>query len=392
MKSLSTIITAVLLFCLFSQAAFTQEKVKTDTHTWYYFTKDGLIETSKPQDAPLSLFKPWTEAVRVSSASITQKNGYLLVNRLGLLSCKPTSKNSATKSSESSKPVLSPDVQIFTNTTVDSLLTNNGYPVFHVYRNTLFNEELNLERINKIEDEIPMLVQFQSESGIFYPILFTSDLFDADKESQLTASKASETSEVYFDGDKWNCVVKALSDDRVLQQYVSFSTITPLSVASQTQHKNTIQVQSLTADTYRAITTPSDYSIAPKRLTTLLASIPESFPFYITCMTPDCPTPLKYIRQNDTGEPISAHALLGDIFSIAVFSDGTTYFSGSLPNRYVLNGGELIAFRLPKLPVGFTYGTFTVAGSTLYISWEESDFYKTGRSGILTVNLDKVLY
>ena len=40
-----------------------------------------------------------------------------------------------------------------------------------------------------------------------------------------------------------------------------------------------------------------------------------------------------------------------------------------------------------KLPEGFSYGEFTIQGHTLYASWEETDFYKTARSGFISVDL-----
>ena len=54
--------------------------------------------------------------------------------------------------------------------------------------------------------------------------------------------------------------------------------------------------------------------------------------------------------------------------------------------------GMPVAIRLPKLPVGFVYSDFVISGSTLYVAWEESSFYETGRAGFLQVNLDRTLY
>jgi hypothetical protein len=137
---------------------------------------------------------------------------------------------------------------------------------------------------------------------------------------------------------------------------------------------------------------PVEYTHAPKRLTYLLQYIPSTFPFYISCRTEDGTSPRGYLNQNDTGEPVQASAVLAETYSAALFSDGTAYFTGSLPDRYVISGGTVLAFRLPKLPDGFTYGDFAICGQTLYAAWEESDFYLTGRSGFIAVNLDNVLY
>ena len=50
-----------------------------------------------------------------------------------------------------------------------------------------------------------------------------------------------------------------------------------------------------------------------------------------------------------------------------------------------------MAFRLPLLPTGYTYGDFAVAGNTLYVAWEQTNFYKTSRAGFLSVNLAAIL-
>ena len=67
-----------------------------------------------------------------------------------------------------------------------------------------------------------------------------------------------------------------------------------------------------------------------------------------------------------------------------MFADGTVY---------VLKDGEEtpFAFRLPRLPAGFVYGEFAVAGKYLYVSWEENDFYLTKRTGFIKVNISKIL-
>ena len=52
---------------------------------------------------------------------------------------------------------------------------------------------------------------------------------------------------------------------------------------------------------------------------------------------------------------------------------------------------KVIALKLPKLPSGFSYGTFAISGSYFYAAWEESEFYEVGKSGFICVNLDKIL-
>ena len=61
-------------------------------------------------------------------------------------------------------------------------------------------------------------------------------------------------------------------------------------------------------------------------------------------------------------------------------------------NKSILNKGNPLALRLPKLPAGYTYNEFVISGTSLYASWEETSFFKTGRSGFIQINLDSLLY
>ena len=90
--------------------------------------------------------------------------------------------------------------------------------------------------------------------------------------------------------------------------------------------------------------------------------------------------------------PLVTNALIADTYACLMFGDGTTYASGALYGRHIVNDGKPVAFRLPKLPQGFAYTAFAVSGTTMYAAWEESDFYKTGKSGFLSVDLDAILY
>ena len=75
-----------------------------------------------------------------------------------------------------------------------------------------------------------------------------------------------------------------------------------------------------------------------------------------------------------------------------MFQEGTLYLEGALDGRRILRGGKPVAIRLPKLPQGFRYTSFVISGTSLYAAWEETDFYKTSRSGFIQVNLDETLY
>ena len=96
--------------------------------------------------------------------------------------------------------------------------------------------------------------------------------------------------------------------------------------------------------------------------------------------------------RSDNSMMMDAQVILNDTFSLAIFTDGTSFFEGAIQDKYVVNNGNPIAFRLPKLPMGFSYSTFVVEKNILYVAWEEKVFYEVGRTGFLTVDLEKVFY
>ena len=90
------------------------------------------------------------------------------------------------------------------------------------------------------------------------------------------------------------------------------------------------------------------------------------------------------MHEGSGSVPLNANASAGKKYVAAIFSDGTTYIKSN-------ESDEVSAFRLPLLPAGYIYGDFAISGDSLYVAWEQSSFYKTGRSGFLQVNLQSVL-
>ncbi len=91
-------------------------------------------------------------------------------------------------------------------------------------------------------------------------------------------------------------------------------------------------------------------------------------------------------------QELKASAILAESWSAVLFEDGTFFIEGALPGKHILRGGKTVAIRLPKLPPQFVYSDFVISGTSLYAAWEESAFFKTSRSGFLSVDLDSTLY
>ena len=145
-------------------------------------------------------------------------------------------------------------------------------------------------------------------------------------------------------------------------------------------------------DEYRKALAPASFSKAPERLRNLLAGIPKSYNFSIKCRSAKQNSDTYYFHGNNSLNAQTARAVLAPNYTLAVFNDGTTYLSGSLNKRAIINEGKTVAFRLPKLPAGYIYTDAMISQGTLIVAWEEVDFYVSGRTGFITIDLDKVFY
>jgi hypothetical protein len=211
---------------------------------------------------------------------------------------------------------------------------------------------------------------------------------------ELNIEQSGEVTGTFFDGTDWFSSVKSTKNNKVSFHYIKWKSLVDLSSIqpfARTPDSANIKVSEISESSYRRLITPEDFSKAPPRLKTLLRSIPRDFSFILTCHDFGGSSP-RYFEGGMDDESTAATAIIKDNWICAVFSDGTTYFAGSIDGYPLINNGKTVAFRLPKLPVRYTYQSFIISGKYLVVAWEESDFYKTGRSGFLTVDMEKLFY
>ena len=349
------------------------KEISKKNHRWYYFTYDGFQRVALPQHAPQVLMKPWTEAIRISSSLSIGSDSFMTVNKLGLFNCDPENENQG---------VLITDNAIFSGLTADNLIGIDGYPVFHVYK----DKEFNTNGKNKDSDvNHPFLVQYHPDSSVFLPLLSTDDL---DYDNNV------EVSDIMYENNEWSVTLKSMDNNRKRFDYITFSTYDNLTSIEPNKRKDMLRTESISEGEFRSKMTPEDMSHSPARVQQLLSRLPKDFTYYIQLSKQNTGIQKSYVKSDDLSNPdiMESQVLLGDTYSIAIFTDGTGFFSGALKDRYVLNNDYPVAFRLPKLPKNFTYGPLIIEGDILYIAWEESVFYETGRSGFLSVDLGKVFY
>lgn len=357
----------------------------SDTHTWYYFVKDGYKEINHPSNAPRAVSKMWTDATRLSSSA--QKNGiaFFTVNTKGLLIVDSTG-----------QLTLKTDQKLFPEKTSGNLVMAGDNPIFHLYENTVLELEADPESVNtqRLAD-IPFLAMYNTENGTFFP--------GPDRNS-FNFPATSEVTQVYFDGSDLYLSVKNSTEKKNDFSYYKMKMPLQLSdfiLSARNRSTSSFNLEEIDEDTFEATLTPQPFENAPERLRNLLDVIPEDFPFSVTLSGTaiDNETPRTWINNDspeallETGIPTqTANAVLEKDYIMALFPDGTGYFAGSLPGEHILNKGKPFCFILPQLPSGFKYGVFAISGTFMTVAWEENEFYETGRAGFILIDLGKVLY
>lgn len=357
-----------------------QEITKLKAHQWYYFTHRGFYPIQLPQNAPEVAEKPWTEAIRISAAGNNTSDNCALVNRLGILDF------------TTGKPELFRDIMLFDQVTADTLLFTEHGPVFHLYKNTHFNQQSqsSIDGQAKTTDEAfarPLLVRYDRQQKLCTPVLTYGNM-NLPLDAQLTSIIPRD--------DIWIGAVKTVRKDVVSFQYLTFEALDRDGTIPDADNR-VIPTREIDADSFRQAQQPTPLKNAPAPLQQLFAQVPEGFEFYLSCREEGKLAPVLYDNTRNQspagGYLAQGWGFLSTAGAAALFSDGTVYITKSL----LLDGDDaqapadgVIAFRLPKLPAGFSYGEFTIQGNTLYAGWEETDFYKTARSGFIAVNLSTI--
>lgn len=335
---------------------------------WACFTKDGIKEIESPKELSSSIFRPWTETLRVSGAARINNQSYFLINRLGLALLPETLE---------SQPELISDAMYFTDTTTNNLVSVENNPVFHVYRNSFFNSKAS-------KSPLPFLIQYRPESKIFFPLLRVTD---------LELNSTAETVHLMYNGNSWAASFKTSTKEKIDFKYLQFFSYEPLISLTGTPKPNQIQKQELSIDLFKKIVCNYEYNDAPEKVQKLLAQIPQKFALNLHYSSIKSGTPVNYVRQGAENALVFKGTVKDfGTCMVSLFEDGTTYFSGALSNNYILRNGKPVVFRLPKLPQGFIYNDFVISGNILYAAWEEEFFYQTARAGYVAVDLKKLLY
>lgn len=352
-----------------------QELESVKSHTWYCFTETGYKKISLPQNADIVLEKPWTEAVRISSAGscpyfygtnggAPKYGAYAIVNKKGLLAFSEDSID------------FYPENSIFADDTADSMVFSNGMPVFYLFRSTFFNDDSRSQGM--IHQSRPFLVEFNPVSKVFYPLV---------SYENLKLGGNDQISGFFWNGTTWSCAAKKSVASGVEFSYFYWQPLVDLADLNPAMGEETFLFNSMTEEEYKKLNMPKLWKEAPVDLKNLLSSIPEEISFYVLWRDNSGTSPVSYCQTGSSDFMLNAHGAVAAASGLCavVFSDGTTYI------KKINEDKVCAAFRLPLLPSGFSYGEEAISGNTLYVAWEESSFFKTGRAGFITVDLKPIL-
>lgn len=352
-----------------------QSQIRTlSPYTWYYFDTAGIKKTDSVRNVPVVAKRPWTEVVRISSASVAADigseppKGYAIVNRLGIIEF------------DKNDFELFPDASLFSNRTAGNLVFYDNLPVYSLYRNYFFNETSE----NFPVEFHPFLGHFSTTTHVSAPLLAIEN---------LKLNRESEITDFVWDGTVWLCSIKTVSGDRTTFSYVALQPRSPLLSLTPANATQSLFITESERDVFRSMKSPENFSAAPLRLRNLLSQIPSDISFHVTCYTAGGHSPRQYISQDAENEslPLIASACIAETWICAVFQDGTVYLQGALYDEPFFRNGETVAFKLPQLPAGYIYSDFVITGESLFVSWEETAFYQTGRSGFVSVDLDLIV-
>lgn len=357
----------------------TNVKEVTRHHKWYYFSDSGIQQIDKPQNVPLKSFIPWTEAVRISSSNNTSGaagdyDSFALVNRAGMLCF------------SGNTFVLKNDINLFEDRTAGNLVFFNDTPIFSVYKSSFFNNTISDPLYRADNSQHFFLVQFDVNTGLSYPIINCSN---------ITKLSDTEVVDYSWDGKNFLCCLKTVNENRVGFSYVKWTPSAPLLSLTPASADENIVLADSGEEAFRNTKKPLESSAqAPARMKKLFAGFSNDIPFSIEIKTAGGYSSRNYNNSlpNSDKKELKASAIISESWSAALFEDGTFFIEGALPGKHILRGGKAVAIRLPKLPPRFVYSDFVISGTTLYVAWEETDFFKTNRSGFLALDLDATLY
>lgn len=100
---------------------------------------------------------------------------------------------------------------------------------------------------------------------------------------------------------------------------------------------------------------------------------------------PEPPFLIKYSRNGDSDN---------DTNEIKIIKNNNSFFALLNDNNKIIiikNNNQIFSYELPELPLGIKFMEFIAADNLIAVSWEEIDFFNVGNSGIIILDIERLL-
>lgn len=332
-------------------------------HSWYQFDGKSFKNIDKITDYTDVISKPWTEAIRVSDSLMLDQKAFFLVNKIGVVSF----------DEKRQAPVVHTDSDVFSTKTAKKLLLLRDVPYVFTYKNTFFSSNLH-------SDDDAFLYRFENDVGIFFSQL-EKNVFNLPAETEIV--------DMIVTNNNYYFAFKRALPEKSYFYYKKISDYLPATTTNKT-----LRIEDSTQDEFMTLSAPKLSEALPIRVQKLLERLEKTTSYFLVVHSNLDKTKRTFscLKSDAVDDVLNGEVFLTETFSLAVFSDGTCFFEGALPNNYMVNNGDVVAFKLPKLPDNFSYTNIGVTSTNLYVGWEQKDFYKIQNAGFICVALKDLLY
>lgn len=326
---------------------------------WYTATETGLVPAfpdyalTEPlsMETPREDYAPWTEKISFSDFFIMDDKLYLFTNKAGISVFSPE-----TESQENGKfTEFYPFPAEISGRTCGPLFTvqNSGTgekPLFFtVYRNTIFSNDLP-------EENMPGIYRYFPETRTITPA-FTPEDYGLPGAAQAVDVSSGERPGLCF---KTSTPLKVEFDYIRLKDF----------------NGESFSVEKISEGDFKASLELKPESEIPYGIKSFLAGKNLDFAG-LTLMENNT----KTFYSGNNGEGKDCFVYQEGEKTFVLFADGTFLLDSGIP------GKEEYSFKLPLFSEKAVYTGGVIIGDTIICLWEERDFYKTGRTGLLIARI-----
>lgn len=326
---------------------------------WYIATGTGLVPAF-PDYAltePLSMEKPgedyapWTEKISFSDFFIMDDKLYLFTNKAGISVFSPETENQengkftefypfpAEISGRTCGPLFS----------VQNSGTGEKPLFFTVYRNTIFSEDLP-------EENLPGIYRYFPETHTITPA-FTPEDYGLPGAAQAVDVSSGENPGICF---KTSTPLKVEFDYIKLENF----------------NGESFSIKKISEGDFKSSFEQKPESELPSGIKTFLEENAYGFAG-LTLMENNT----KTFYTGNSGDGKDCFVYIDGEKTFVLFSDGTFFLDSGIQTK------EKYSFKLPLFSEKATYTGGVIIGNTIICLWEERDFYKVGRTGLLIARI-----